>query len=115
MRSSRYMDRAMKSRDPRFARVLGKLGYESKQKQAIAQAPTVNLDGLRADAQRLGVKIDGRWGEDRLRQEIAAARESSARPAAPTAAPVEQEQESKPVGAMTTATYGRRDMRATED
>jgi ribosome-binding protein aMBF1 (putative translation factor) len=28
MKKSGYMTRAMKSRDPRFARVLGKLGYE---------------------------------------------------------------------------------------
>jgi hypothetical protein len=28
MKSSRYMDRAMRSRDPRFARILGRLGHE---------------------------------------------------------------------------------------
>lgn len=31
-----------------------------------------DLDALRADAEALGVRVDGRWGEARLRQEIAA-------------------------------------------
>jgi hypothetical protein len=31
------------------------------------------MDELRRDAQNLGVKVDRRWGADRLRQEIAAA------------------------------------------
>jgi hypothetical protein len=32
-----------------------------------------DLDALRRTAQNLGVKVDRRWGADRLRQEIAAA------------------------------------------
>ena len=32
----------------------------------------VDLDELRAEAEALGVKVDGRWGVDRLREEIAA-------------------------------------------
>lgn len=31
------------------------------------------LDALRAEAEALGVRVDGRWGEARLREEIAAA------------------------------------------
>lgn len=37
--------------------------------------PEVDLDGLRAQAETLGVKVDRRWGPDRLRAEIAAASE----------------------------------------
>jgi hypothetical protein len=33
----------------------------------------VDLDTLRAEAEAAGVKVDGRWGHDRLREEIAAA------------------------------------------
>lgn len=95
----------MRSRDKRFARVLGKLGYQGTQEQQPKQAPKQNeMDDLRLSAEKLGVRVDGRWGEDRLRQEIAAAKESSGRAAAPAAA--------EPVGAMTMARYGRRDMQA---
>jgi hypothetical protein len=34
---------------------------------------TADYDGLRAHAEALGVKVDKRWGEDRLRQEIQSA------------------------------------------
>jgi hypothetical protein len=32
-----------------------------------------DLDGLRSEAEAAGVKVDRRWGEDRLRDELAAA------------------------------------------
>lgn len=35
--------------------------------------PEVVLADLRAEAEAAGVKVDGRWGVDRLREEIAAA------------------------------------------
>jgi len=35
--------------------------------------PEVELEELRAEAEAAGVKVDGRWGADRLREEIAAA------------------------------------------
>lgn len=43
-----YMDRAIKSRDPRFARVLGKLGYERSDmvaEPAHAGTATVSVGG----------------------------------------------------------------------
>jgi hypothetical protein len=36
MKTSAYMDRALKARDPRFARILGKLGYNRRDMQAVA-------------------------------------------------------------------------------
>lgn len=35
--------------------------------------PGVELDRLRAEAEALGIKVDGRWGAERLRQAIAEA------------------------------------------
>ena len=34
--------------------------------------PEAELDDLREEAEAAGVKVDGRWGADRLREEIAA-------------------------------------------
>lgn len=39
------------------------------------------MDDLKKQAEELGIEVDGRWGEDRLKQEIDAA---LAGPAAPT-------------------------------
>lgn len=36
--------------------------------------PEAELAQLRAEAEAAGVKVDGRWGADRLREEIAAAK-----------------------------------------
>ena len=36
--------------------------------------PEAELVDLRAEAEAAGVKVDGRWGADRLREEIAAAK-----------------------------------------
>ncbi len=35
------------------------------------------LDALRAEAAALGVKVDGRWGVDRLKAEVSAAQRSA--------------------------------------
>lgn len=37
MKQNKYMNRALKSRDPRFARVLGKLGYEATPDKASSK------------------------------------------------------------------------------
>lgn len=39
--------------------------------------PDDDLDALRAEAEKAGVKVDNRWKADRLRQEIAAVSEKS--------------------------------------
>jgi nucleotide-binding universal stress UspA family protein len=46
---------------------------EAEDKAAEAPASDEDLDALRAQLEELGVKVDGRWGEQRLRDEIAAA------------------------------------------
>jgi hypothetical protein len=51
---------------------------------------TDELETLRAEAESLGVQVDGRWGEARLRDEIAAAQPdspSSVSPDPPAGAP----------------------------
>lgn len=45
---------------------------------AAVPAGNANLDALRAEAEDAGVRVDGRWGEARLRQEIAAAHDEAA-------------------------------------
>lgn len=37
-KESKYMDRALRARDPRYARVLGKMGYGTR--QLVAEPPT---------------------------------------------------------------------------
>lgn len=37
----------------------------------------VSIDGLRAEAEELGIKVDARWKKSRLRQEIEAAKAAS--------------------------------------
>jgi hypothetical protein len=36
----------------------------------VEEQPEEDLDALRAQAEELGIKVDGRWGAERLRQEI---------------------------------------------
>ena len=78
MTKSTYMDRALKSRDPRFARILGKLGYERR--DMVADADPVDdgddLTALRAEYQaKVGKKPFHGWGAETLREKIAAVEE----------------------------------------
>lgn len=38
--------------------------------------PDADLESLRAEAEKAGVKVDKRWGADKLRQEITAAKKA---------------------------------------
>lgn len=59
------------------ARALKALG---KAQDAPAPAPAeVEREALRAQAEAAGVDVDGRWGSERLQQEIAAAEKPAAR------------------------------------
>ena len=49
--------------------------YEVTQSSADVQSGT--LEGLRSRAEALGVKVDRRWSEGRLQQEIDAAQDTS--------------------------------------
>lgn len=88
-----YMTRALRSRDPRYARILGKLGYgqslvtATHEPVAAPAGPVVprpappeddrddDLDVLRAEyVAATGEEPDGRWGAARLRREIDAAK-----------------------------------------
>jgi hypothetical protein len=77
MKSSKYMDRAMKSSDPRFARVLGKMGYSRRDMVAeeTAAVPVDDIAPLRAEYERLiGRRPFMGWDADTLREKIAAAK-----------------------------------------
>ena len=76
MKKSTYMDRALKSRDPRFARILGKLGYERR--DMVAAEPVADDDdlaALRAEYQGVvGKKAFHGWDSGTLRDKIAEAK-----------------------------------------
>ena len=71
-----YMDRALKAKDPRFARILGKLGYERR--DMVAAEPVADDDditSLRAEYQDVvGKKAFHGWDADTLRDKIAEAK-----------------------------------------
>lgn len=50
------------------------LKYDTRRLQAGDEDDEKDIDRLRAQAERLGIHIDGRWGAARLRQEIAKAK-----------------------------------------
>lgn len=65
-------------------------------------APAVDMDALRAEAEAAGVSVDRRWGEARLRQEIA----SAPRQRAPEPTPETEPTTPSPTLAPVTATVG---------
>lgn len=78
-KSNTYMDRAMRSADPRFARVLGKLGYRRSDMVAKVDAESQDdaLTDLRAQYQEAaGKRAYHGWDADTLREKIAEATEA---------------------------------------
>lgn len=75
MRSHTYMDRALRARDPRYARILGKLGYGRRDMQANqAPDPEEELKALRDEYQNVvGKKPYHGWSAETLREKIAEA------------------------------------------
>ena len=74
-----YMDRALKAKDPRFARILGKLGYDRRDMVAADEAegaPTDDLTALRGEYQEaVGKKAFHGWSAEALRAKIAEAKD----------------------------------------
>ena len=71
-----YMDRALKAKDQRFARILGKLGYERRDMVAAPEASDDDLSALRSEYQAaIGKKAFHGWDADTLRAKIAEAKE----------------------------------------
>ena len=80
MTKSGYMDRAMRAADPRFARVLGKLGYQRTDMTAakVEEAEASELDALREEYKdAVGKRAYHGWSAEELREKIAAAKEKS--------------------------------------
>lgn len=84
MKSQSYMTRALKARDPRFARVLGKMGYEGTVTDAPVKKASKKAEGtkavpkqdertmLRAEYERVvGKRPFVGWDVAELRQKIA--------------------------------------------
>ena len=79
MKKSTYMNRALKARDPRFARVLQKLGYQRRDMVAEPQEAETEdeLTELRAEYQSVFDKRPYHgWDADTLREKIAEASEN---------------------------------------
>ncbi|WP_028034112.1 hypothetical protein [Chelativorans sp. J32] len=75
MKSQSYMTRALRARDPRFARILGKLGYGSRDMQARPQEPTEDITALRAEYQKVvGKRPFHKWDVGTLKAKIAEAK-----------------------------------------
>lgn len=70
MKKSSYMTRAMRSKDRRFARILGGLGYERA--DMVAAEPVDDLAALRKQYHDIvGKRPFNGWDEDTLRAKIA--------------------------------------------
>lgn len=79
MKKSGYMDRALRASDPRFARVLGKLGYQRSDMTAQAEVDK-EQDELTELRRQYQETFDKRayhgWDADELREKIAEASEA---------------------------------------
>ena len=77
MKKSGYMDRAMRAADPRFARILGKMGYQRTDMTAakVEDTEAAELDALRDEYKdAVGKRAYHGWDADELRQKIADAK-----------------------------------------
>jgi hypothetical protein len=76
MKNNAYMDRAERARDPRYARILGRLGYERRDMVAGAAAPVEDIASVRDEYERaLGKRPFNGWDAATLREKIAAAKD----------------------------------------
>jgi hypothetical protein len=74
-----YRDRAMKARDPRFAKIANSIGYGTRHLTAAApapQPPTEDISAVRAEYERaVGKRAYHGWDVPTLRAKIAEAKE----------------------------------------
>ncbi len=76
MKASNYMNRALKAHDPRFARILGKLGYERADIVSTDNAGTeLDVAQLRKEYQEVvGKRAFNGWDAAALKAKIAEAK-----------------------------------------
>jgi hypothetical protein len=76
MKSESYMTRALRARDPRFARILGKMGYATT--DVVADEPLADIHALRALYEDIfGKRPFNGWGADVLSAKITEKRAES--------------------------------------
>lgn len=77
MKASNYMNRALKARDPRFARILGKLGYERVDIVSADNEADDDIEQLRKEYQEVvGKRAFNRWDAATLKAKIAEAKDA---------------------------------------
>lgn len=70
-----YMTRALKSNEPRYARILSKLGYNRSDLVAEQPGAVIDIAELRAEYERVvGKRPFNGWSADELRAKITAAK-----------------------------------------
>lgn len=76
MKHQSYFTRALKAKDPRYARIFGKLGYDTT--QMVADDGEPDIDALRATYQEVvGKRPYHGWDAATLAQKIADHRKNS--------------------------------------
>ncbi|MBN8292826.1 hypothetical protein JI664_12700 [Rhodobacter sp. NTK016B] len=75
-KNSGYMTRALRHRDPRFARILGRLGYEGRDmRPAVEQEPADDIASVREEYERVvGKRPFMGWDIETLRAKMAEAK-----------------------------------------
>lgn len=69
MKHQAYVTRALKARDPRYARIFQKMGYQTAD---LADEGPIDIEGLRSLYEEVvGKKPFNGWGAEVLRQKIA--------------------------------------------
>ncbi len=77
MKSQSYMTRALKAQDPRFARILGNIGYERADIVSTDDAGVDDMTQLRKEYQEVvGKRAFNGWDAETLKAKIAEAKDA---------------------------------------